>query len=255
MTSCNIKCISIVLFVMMALSCGTIGAKESTHHHYTLVTQELGGNRSLSQEKTKFIDQVGNNLLYRGNIPLYKKQFALVNVLDSMVSESSRETPVNKALVAPSVLPDLNYFVDFNLLTKLNPKEKVDFNIEKKFFSKNQYLGKIIHHDVDALFTRGIVTGKVGKLVDQVITDLRIQVSKSGDTPRIIYVHCEAGLDRTGAVIAGYTMRYLEYSYVDALALNATLGLRDPNSSAKLAIKLYALYLKNVIGIKTIGDI
>jgi hypothetical protein len=45
------------------------------------------------------------------------------------------------------------------------------------------------------------------------------------------------------------------WSYVDALALNATLGLRDPNSSAELAIKLYAIYLNGVIGIETIGDI
>ena len=255
MTTYNIKCISIVLFAIMTSSCSTINAKEDAHHNYTLVTQGPGENRSLSQEKTKFVDQVGNNLLYRGNIPLDKKQFALVDVLDSMVSENSQKTPVNKALVAPNALPELNYFVDFNLLTKLNPKEKADFNVEKNFFSKNQGLGKIIHHDVDALFIHGIVTGTVGKLVDQVITDLRTQVSKPEDTPRIIYVHCEAGLDRTGAVIAGYAMRYLDYSYVDALALNATLGLRDPNSSAELAIKLYAIYLNGVIGIETIGDI
>jgi hypothetical protein len=256
MTIYNAKFIFIVLLAFITSSCGKNDIKATYDVKPTLVTQ---GDRSLglifSLERTKFVDKINNNLLYRGSLPIDNKQFVLQEVLDSMVLESSRKTPVNRALVAPNTLPKLNYFIDFNLLTKINPSEKSDFNVENDFFLKNLKLGKLVHYDVDALFLKGLATGKVGKLIDPVITDLRAQLSKVGDTPHIIYVHCERGLNRTGAVIAGYAMRYLKYSYVDALALNATLELKEPNTFAKLAIKLYATYLRDVIDIKTIGKI
>ncbi|SMN13009.1 hypothetical protein BHECKSOX2_1580 [Bathymodiolus heckerae thiotrophic gill symbiont] len=251
----NIRFIFIALLALITASYGAKNAEKDLLSSPTLITQGQNKNLKLSPERTKFVDQIGNNLLYRGSLPIENKQFILQKTLDSMVLESSRKTPVNKALVAPKTLPKLNNFIDFNLLTALKSSEKADFNIENDFFSKNPKLGKLIHYDVNVLFIKGITTGKVGELIDPVITDLRAQLSKVEDTPRIIYVHCEAGLDRTGATIAGYAMRYLKYSYIDALALNVTLGLREPQSYARLAIKLYAIYLRDVIGIKTIGKI
>lgn len=253
----NIKFIFITLLTLTLFSCGWNDIKNNTSDPAaaspTLVTS--GDNRQFFINRTKFVDQIGENLLYRGSLPIDNKQFVLQEVLDSMVSQESRKMPVNKALVAPNTLPQSNYFIDFNLLTKILPKERADFNVENNFFSQNPKAGELVHHDADVLFAEGILIGKVGKFIDPVIVDLYNQLSKKENNPRIIYVHCEAGLDRTGAIVSGYAMRYLKYSYKDALALNSTLELRNPNSSAQLAIKLYAKYLQNVIGIKTIGNI
>lgn len=239
----------------MVSSCDTKGVEEDYFSNPNLITEGEEETLKLSPERTKFVDQIGNNLLYRGSLPIANKQFIFQRVLDSMVLEGSRKTPVNKTLVAPSTLPESSYFIDFNLLTKINPSEKSDFNVENDFFLKNPKLGKLVHYDVDAIFIKGLLTGDVGKLVDPVIIALYAQLSEVRDTPYIIYLHCEAGLDRTGTITAGYAMRYLKYSYVDALDLNVMLGLREPNRYGRLGINLYATYLKDVIGIKTIGKI
>jgi hypothetical protein len=51
-------------------------------------------------------------------------------------------------------------------------------------------------------------------------------------------------------------MKYLGYSYKDAMAINLNQGLsRAPDYYSSLGIKHYARYLKDIAGIKTIGDV
>jgi|GEM_PF-2513452 len=253
MTNFKIKYIFIMLLFTLS-SCNITGSpnKDSTP---SLLSQ--GTHLELAPERTKFVDKIGSALLYRGSLPINNGQFDFQATLDSMVTDSSKKTPVNTKTVAPETLPESFYFIDFNLLAINSTSEHTHLNIEEAFFKENPTLGKVIHHDVNALFLKGLTTGKTGQIIDTVIEDLhdRLTYLEEDQKPRIIYVHCEAGLDRTGAVIAGYAMRYLGYSYIDALAINHMLDLRDPNGFAKEAIKLYAKYLKDTIGINTIGKI
>lgn len=253
----NIKPILIALLALTTTSSVAKNPQANYTSNPTLITQgENYKNLTLEPSRTKFVDQIGNNLLYRGSLPIDSKQFVLQKVLDSMLSQGSRATPVNKTLVAPDTLPKSNYFIDFSLLTKVVPVEKAQYNIENDFFLQNPKVGKLVHYDIDVLFIKGLISKTVGKLIDPVVVNLHAQLSEQAvGSSRIIYVHCEMGVDRTGALISGYAMRYLKYSYKDALALNAKLQLRNPNNFAQLAIKLYAKYLKDIIGIKTIGDI
>lgn len=205
-------------------------------------------------DRTRFIDQVGDNLLYRGNIPILHKKFARTEVLASMISPSSRNTPVNPKATAPTSIPDPHLFVDFSLLNTFG-EEDTAFHIEGHFFMNNS-VGILIHYELHKLLMKGLILRDVGPIYDQVITDLHQQLLSTGSSPRIIYVHCKAGIDRTGAVIAGYAMRYLGYSYNEAIAINITQGIsRRPDFYSTIGIKHYARYLRDTIGIKTIGKI
>ncbi|MCK5894924.1 MAG: dual specificity protein phosphatase family protein [Endozoicomonadaceae bacterium] len=240
----NIKFVFIALLALM-ISITTV-ANEA------LMTE--GEHRSFASSRVKFVDQIGDNLLYRGNKVIENNEFVFQRVLDAMVSENSRKTPVNNTLIAPSALPESIYFIDVNLLTMYNPKEVANFNIENNFFLQYPSVGELVHYDANAIFLKGFLLGIVGKLTDNIITNLHDLLLEKKVKLRIIYVHCEAGLDRTGIIIAGYAMRYLEYTYTEALALNVKLNLRNPNMSAQMIIQLYAKYLKDVIGISTIGN-
>jgi len=192
--------------------------------------------------------------LYRGNIPILHKKFSQTEVLASMVSPSSRNTPVNPKATAPTSISDPHLFIDFSLLTKFG-EEGIAFDIEDHFFMNNSR-GNLIHYELHKLLMKGLVLRDVGPIYDQVITDLRQQLLSTGNFPRIIYIHCKAGIDRTGAIIAGYSMRYLGYSYNKAIAINISQGLnREPDYYSTIGIKYYARYLRDTIGIKTIGKI
>jgi protein-tyrosine phosphatase len=48
--------------------------------------------------------------------------------------------------------------------------------------------------------------------MDDFVSELRDEVTK-GKGPKIIYVHCSAGVDRTGYVAGSYRMKYKKESY------------------------------------------
>lgn len=212
-------------------------------------------------ERTKFIDQFGDNLLYRGNMPLVRvnvpvvhKKFALDEVIASMVLPSSMNAPVNPKVKAPSSLPKQYFFINFSLLTKFG-RESAAYHIEEHFFNNNP-AGKLIHYELHKLLFKGVISRDVGRIYDEVIVELRQQLISTNNSPRIIYLHCKAGLDRTGTVIAGYAMRYLGYSYEEAIAININQGLRRaPDFYGIMGIQDYARYLRDTIGIETIGKI
>ena len=93
----------------------------------------------------------------------------------------------------------------------------------------------------------------------QLIQSLQQAKEQAYDKPTALYVHCAAGVDRTGEVIACYQMLVNGKSYKAALAeaedfAQTTSG--DPFSKYNAwAIKLYAYFLKEHEDIKTIGDI
>ncbi len=205
-------------------------------------------------DRTRFIDQVGDNLLYRGNLPLIEKRFALSELVTSMISTASRNNPLNPEAVAPTTLPDPYTLVDFSLLNNFGAEGDAS-RIEDQYFVDNPE-GKLIHYQLYKQLFKGIVLRDIGQRYDEVITDLRQQLLITSDSPRIIYLHCKAGLDRTGSITAGYAMKYLGYSYKEAQAINLTQGLsRAPDYYSSIGIKHYARYLRDVAGVKTIGDI
>lgn len=71
----------------------------------------------------------------------------------------------------------------------------------------------------------------------------------------IIYVHCEAGFDRTGEVIAAYQLRYQGNSYNQAYRNAVKVAGRNIRAFSKHGLQWYAYYLREVERLPTIGDI
>lgn len=71
----------------------------------------------------------------------------------------------------------------------------------------------------------------------------------------VIYLHCYAGKDRTGEAAACYLMQYKGYSYREAISINTSIAKRNLRRLSLNAIRWYALYLRDIRKISTIGPI
>lgn len=91
-------------------------------------------------------------------------------------------------------------------------------------------------------------TGKSGH-------DLKTGLDTDEKKPLVIYVHCEAGFDRTGEVIAAYQLRHQGKSYHQAYQNAVEVAGRQISSFSKHGLQWYAYYLREVEKVPTIGDI
>lgn len=71
----------------------------------------------------------------------------------------------------------------------------------------------------------------------------------------VIYLHCNAGKDRTGEATACYLMQYHGYSYKEVMNLNEKIAKRTLRLLSKNAIRWYAFYLRETKNYQTIGKI
>ena len=88
----------------------------------------------------------------------------------------------------------------------------------------------------------------VGNHADHLAARLNATRSLLEDTsgpPRILYVHCNAGCDRTGEFIASYAMQYLQYNVTTAYAEGCKQCGRCPNFYATNAIAWWCLTLES----------
>lgn len=75
------------------------------------------------------------------------------------------------------------------------------------------------------------------------------------DEQLVIYLHCNAGKDRTGEATACYLMEYHHYSYHEAMLLNEQIARRPLRLMSQNAIRWYAFYLRDIKLVPTIGTI
>ena len=66
--------------------------------------------------------------------------------------------------------------------------------------------------------------------------------------PVVIYIHCEAGKDRTGEISGSYYMKYLNWEFNQALWYDnhCVEGTRDISTESKNGLQWYCYYLKYV---------
>lgn len=195
-----------------------------------------------------FVDKIGKNRLFRGNMPQENSLFAY----DSL----------NNALKSAG-MPGNFKIIDISLL---NPsKEHEEVMVEIKWFKENKNVGDLHIHPIHgAMISPSLVPAFIGNFylkhhdVDSLksfIPKLRKLLKNNQHYPRAIYIHCNAGKDRTGEVCACYLMRYKGYSYEDALSLDNQIAQRSVEERNRNAMKWYAFYLRDVLHIATIGKI
>jgi len=202
----------------------------------------LDGNR------IKIIDKIGENYLIRGSNPF------------SINTEGKRifDYPSLKKYIKQSIenkgfkTPEDFYLIDISLL---NLDAYFQIHQEQEFFKNHPQLGEVKNYsEISPLLLfmplsqyRPVnhVTLSYHHNLDQLIASLHQQLSiKNNSKPKIIYVHCNAGRDRTGVISAGYRMRYQNMNLRQALQNNIDEVGRNPESLLYDALVGYCNYLK-----------
>lgn len=80
--------------------------------------------------------------------------------------------------------------------------------------------------------------------IPQRMIDIRARLETPQVLPLVMFVHCEAGCDRTGEFSAAYYMQYQNMTVSEAFAKDTTDCGRPPNYFSKSAIGWYCLTLQ-----------
>lgn len=200
------------------------------------------------------VDENGGTYLFRGNLPENDGSFCYSDLIASM---NASLAPMGKSLSENVQLLDLSF------LNYVAEAEMVE--IEKKWFKANadsgqfwldslygalinpcdlsDWLRKFIlkHHDVDGL--------------KALMTQLKSKMDAQNETDCAIYMHCNAGKDRTGEAAACYLMQFKGYSYDEAIQLDLQIADRPLRDLSVNAMRWYAFYLRDVMNLVSIGTI
>jgi len=205
----------------------------------------------IEQSRIKVIDNIGENYLIRGSNPFVNK------LGEKSFSYHDLKKQLNLAIIKNGKSPiDDFYLIDINLLNLDGYFQTLD---EEIFFKKNPQLGVVKKYSQispllllmgfsDIEFVQEISKNyhqNTDKILQQIYQDLNIQKNK----PVVIYVHCNAGRDRTGFVIASYRMKYLNQNLSQALLGNIADVGRNPEYFLFSAVNSYCGYLKKQLSL------
>ena len=228
---------------------------EDTQHIF--LSQMSERNSQFKSDTVHFVDYhtKTGNYIFRGNMPLINNSFAydqLMNTIRNIVKNKLHRT-----------LPSDTFLIDISLI---NPViEEQDLKRESLFFKQNPDKGILINHPIyGALTSPNSYPEELRKELEQIpslghlsrlVENINELIDTKNSKAQIIYVHCEAGHDRTGEVIAAYQMRYAQISYECAYSNANKIAGRLISGYSQSGLQWYAYYLKDIKNIKTIGDI
>jgi protein-tyrosine phosphatase len=195
---------------------------------------------SYKPERLRFVDQQGNNLLFRSSVPVAgdegcERYFAQDQLLLDMANQArnANVTLVEKALMSR-----------FSLLSRFWSHDNI--KVEKVFYRQNPDVGTYTLRDFDFIASASVFVNALGQNVDKLVLQVR-QLLQETVEPTNLFIHCQAGLDRTGVISAGYAIRFQGFDLQAALQQNVALGLdRPPDYSSNLCIVAYAYYLSTL---------
>ena len=195
------------------------------------------------------IRKVGNNYLFRG-----PEQTLLGRWADEALRLQMR-------LLAPSI-PHNFYLVDLCLLNQ--PQDEKDEAIEENYFKGHPEKGVFVpwptngtKHDVYNYSLPAAAaavrewrnnTSWIDALpwwIDEI--EGLLQTPRTDNRSTAIYVHCQAGKDRTGEVSGSYYMRYMNMTLQEATTLDRKIAGRPIHYTNQLALEWYCVYLREVL--------
>eukprot|EP01129_Flabellula_baltica_P005012 TRINITY_DN1786_c0_g1_i1.p1 TRINITY_DN1786_c0_g1~~TRINITY_DN1786_c0_g1_i1.p1 ORF type:complete len:260 (-),score=48.43 TRINITY_DN1786_c0_g1_i1:25-747(-) len=203
--------------------------------------------QSFSIDRVRLIDTHGKNVIFRGNEPVSSKTFLYQNLTDA-IRQVAHESNIT------SLTGDF-YLIDYSLLLL----ERSDINTEKAFWDKNGDKGMYVSHPTVGSvlnpdwFGKDIIKFMVEDIgsfdrLPSAMKHLKGYLEMEKDVPVVVYVHCEAGKDRTGEMSGSYYMKYLGWSFNQALYYDnrCVEGNRDIQFASRNALQWYCYYLKYV---------
>jgi len=214
-------------------------------------------------DNVHFVDLVTSsvgvtNLLFRGSEPVEDYAngtgsfFCLPDLLRALRNASD---------VAGISFPNKFKLVDVTLIHNDPVTQSEDFgnlDLEVDFFAKHPEVGELVYWETMGNDANASTVSEPMRdfLALQLPTwqgdrlDLRVQALRhmltdaaSTDLPRVVYVHCEGGKDRTGELIGSYYLRHLGWSYEKVLATNYGYAGRPIGQQNQRALQWYCLHL------------
>eukprot|EP00039_Didymoeca_costata_P014555 m.236484 g.236484 ORF g.236484 m.236484 type:complete len:267 (+) comp16050_c0_seq5:173-973(+) len=210
-----------------------------------LTAQSMAG---FNPQRTRLLQYVDfpngvRNILFRGDEPVTDSSFA---------KEALEASFKNECLRHNLTYPNSTFIIDYSLL---DPLEFKDAQVEEKYFKENpgvgRYLNRIIVGDLVSPDPKGKGFPDKAKNLDKWSFDklpTRIkEIYSFLTTPRnistVIYIHCEAGVDRTGEVSGSYVMTYQNISFHEALAYDDHMESRLIATASRNGLQWYCYYL------------
>lgn len=145
-----------------------------------------------------------NTWIFRGNTPTKWTHFDISQLTQTLKKEAS---------TAGHPLPEQFRIIDISLLRDTLPfYEAIQAHSEKSFFKQHPELGKVINIPLNLKKTDNIEHYDYTATRQAVFAIQEAKLSASSSNPVVIYVHCEHGIDRTGAVLATYSALYANMS-------------------------------------------
>jgi len=207
--------------------------------------------QSLNLNKVHLVDYLADtgNMLFRGDMPCNDTAFDWDNLIDYMRQRVS-ESGLN--------FPGSFYVVDISLnnIFDMNP-------LETEFWSNPTHasLGTFLNWPIGfagilppAFWALSVAEQMsisqvwgVDQLPDRVAL-VRQTLVTNADVPRLVYVHCTAGCDRTGEFIGSYRMLYQHANTTDMYALDTSECGRSPNWFGTSGLEWFCLHLQETNG-------
>lgn len=188
-----------------------------------------------------------SNYLFRGNLPLNSNHtFALsdlnATLQDVAIKEGGFELPSNYFLVIVSLL---------------DPLELKDAIVEIDFLKAHPSIGEYVHWPLvgsvippDSVpeFKRrdlamSLSNWSLDKLPEKMIT-LSENLKLVHSQPFVYYIHCEAGMDRTGELSGSYYMYALNETFANALNYDNHVENRTISIESQNELQWYCYNLK-----------
>lgn len=209
---------------------------------------------NFDSRKVFLLDQESNVYLFRGNLPLMDGYFDysdLTNRVRQILAEQQIELSSDYQLIDLSLLHKRYY--------------SVETAVEKDWFAANPQMGSFRLHPLYGCTTNPLSVPSLMRYymtkcydfdgLNSFMKELRKLMEQTSERDMVIYMHCDEGKDRVGEAAACYLMQYKGFSYLDALVHNFRIARRHVQKPQYNAVRWYAFYLRDVLGMTTIGPI
>ena len=202
--------------------------------------------KTLDGSRVKLVENIGQNYFFRGSNPFVDK-FG-----EKVFSYHDLKKYINQTLEKEGKNPLQDfYLVDISLL---NLDAYFQIKEEQEFFQKYPNLGEVKNYSEIApellftTFSNNPIAYKITKNYHEKLTkllqEIRQTLEKESDKPVVIYAHCNAGRDRTGALSASYRMLYQNMDLPQAINKNIEEVQRSAESLLKSSVSSYCNYLE-----------
>ncbi len=217
--------------------------------------------KKFNPELLDLLDVQKNSFLFRGNLPEGEGKFSYDLLIESIKNYLEKHQVHFQKDFELIDLSLLNYFIEADWI-----------EIEKNWFIQHPDTGYFLlnplygnpfdptcfseplrnliltHHDVDGL-------QKLIPKIKEIVMKSGEKKSKGSSRDRVVYIHSNAGKDRTGEAASCYLMEYKGMSYKDVIILNQKIIGREIRTLSKNAIRWYAYYLRDIKKLSSVGDI